>query len=42
MDSLNDAEEDNTGETTDDTDETCQATVTMFNHLNLFCRKIFV
>ena len=42
MDSKNDVEEDDTDETTNDTDETSQVTLIMFNHLNVFQRKIFV
>ena len=42
MDSKNDVEQDDAGETTDDTDEISQVTLIMFNHLNVLCTTIFV
>ena len=42
MDSKNDVEQDNAGETTDGTDETSQVTLITFNHSNVLCRTIFV
>ena len=42
VDSKNDVEQDDAGETTDDTDEISQVTLIIFNHLNVLCTTIFV